>query len=594
MKTLNLQQGSPDWLAHRRTTRNASDASVMMGAFPTFSRREFVKLTATGLEREHSDYVQRFVLDRGHEVEPALRALAEKIVGEDLYPVTGVSNDGYLGASFDGVTLDEGAIFEAKQSSVDKIAMVEQNEVPPQDYWQIVQQFAVCESAQTCIYIVGDGTEANTRYMKIPRRRIEADIPKLLAGWRQFEADVAAYTPEPAAASAAVGRAPDQLPALRIELTGMVTASNLAEFKAHAMAVLGSINRDLQTDEDFADAEQTVKWCKAAEDRLQAAKDHALAQTASIDELFRTIDNVSAETRKIRLELDKLVTREKESRKAEIVAAARASVQAHYDGINATMGAHALAVPATLTALIGSAIKGKRTLATIRDAADSAAAQAKIDASQIADRTRACMAVLDEHKDRAHLFADRVQLCATKQPEDLRNLVAARIAEHEQRETARLEAERERIRQEEADRLERERAEKAAADSSHGIATSGGVSDSGEIPDRDAAGSDGGCSPGGHGTAGHVQGGGTRGADGLATAAAASPMPTAQFKLGDLNAWLAPLSISAAGLASLGFKPVGNRGAAQLYAGEDFPRICSALMQLIADAHERAAQKQAA
>src|SRR5690606_9582492 len=205
---------------------------------------------------------------------------------------------------------------------------------------------------------------------------------------------------------AAVGRAPDALPALRIELTGMVTASNLVEFKNHAMSVLGSINRDLQTDEDFADAEQTVKWCKGVEDRLQAAKDNALAQTSSIDELFRTIDSVAAETRKIRLELDKLVTKEKEARKAEIVAAARSSVEKHYDGINATMGAHRLPVPSTLTALIGSAIKGKRTLATIRDAADAAAAQAKIDASQVADRTRACMAVLDEFKDHASLFAD--------------------------------------------------------------------------------------------------------------------------------------------------------------------------------------------
>ena len=34
------------------------------------------------------------------------------------------------------------------------------------------------------------------------------------------------------------------------------------------------------------------------------------------------------------------------------------------------------------------------------------------------------LAEFDEH---AHLFADRVQLCATKQPDDLRNLAVARI-----------------------------------------------------------------------------------------------------------------------------------------------------------------------
>src|SRR5690606_7437107 len=159
-----------------------------------------------------------------------------------------------------------------------------------------------------------------------------------------------------------------------------------------------------------------------------------------------------------------------------IVRAAVSSVSAHIASINATLGEHALQVPSTLQAVIGAAIKGKRTISSIKDAADSAAAQQKLDASQRAERTRACIAVLAEHPDHASLFADRVQLCATKQPEDLRNLVAARIAEHDQREAARLEQERERIRQEEAERIERERAaqEQAAVDSSHGTVTSGG------------------------------------------------------------------------------------------------------------------------
>src|SRR5690606_5513877 len=189
-----------------------------------------------------------------------------------------------------------------------------------------------------------------------------------------------------------------------IEVTGMVTASNLAEFKASAMAVLGSINRDLQTDEDFANAEQTVKWCKGVEERLDAAKAHALSQTASIDELFRTIDTVSAEARRIRLELDKLVSREKENRRAEIVRAAVSSVAAHIADINATLGEHAISIPSTLQGTIGAAIKGKRTLSSIKDAADSAAAQAKIDASQRAERTRACIAVLAEFSEHAALF----------------------------------------------------------------------------------------------------------------------------------------------------------------------------------------------
>jgi len=561
MKTLTLQQGSPEWLAHRRTTRNASDASVMMGAFPTFSRRELVRLCATGLEREFSDYVQKFILDRGHAIEPALRAFAERLIGEDLYPVTGVSDDGYLGASFDGVTLAEDVILEAKQFSAEKGELIELGEIPPQDYWQVVQQFAVCESAERCLYLCGDGTEANTAQLWIERAEVEADIPKLRAGWAQFDADVAAYQPEPAAAPAAIGRAPDQLPALLIEVTGMVTASNLAQWKEAAIAVFQGISTDLQTDQDFADAERTVKWCGDIEDQLKAAKAHALSQTASIDELFRTIDAIAEEARGKRLQLDKLVKQRKEAIRGEIVDAGRTAVQAHYDAINATLGAHALAFPAReVVNDLGGAIKGKKSLASMRDAVDAMVAQHKVAASQTAERARANVAILAEHPDHASLFADRVQLCASKQPEDLRNLVAARIAEHERREAERLERERERIRQEEADRLERER---AAAEASPAPKPEPAAAPALDIPAPTPV--------------------------AVAPAVQAAP-PSARIKLGDINAALAPLSITADGLAAIGFRPVASKGAAKLYAANDFPRMCAAMAQIVAKAPARAAE----
>jgi DNA-binding XRE family transcriptional regulator len=62
----------------------------------------------------------------------------------------------------------------------------------------------------------------------------------------------------------------------------------------------------------------------------------------------------------------------------------------------------------------------------------------------------------------------------------------------------------------------------------------------------------------------------------------------------ELNAAIAPLSITADGLAQLGFRPVGQERAAKLYAGEDFPRICAALQQVIQQAPERVALKAAA
>ena len=80
------------------------------------------------------------------------------------------------------------------------------------------------------------------------------DIKQLVAGWDQFAADVANY--QHVEEAPAARRRPEMLPALRIQVTGAVTYSNLAEFKQHAMSVIGEIKTDLQSDQDFADAEK--------------------------------------------------------------------------------------------------------------------------------------------------------------------------------------------------------------------------------------------------------------------------------------------------------------------------------------------------
>lgn len=546
MNIVNLIQGSAEWHAHRAQHFNASDAPAMMGCSPYKTRAQLVRELATGVAAEVDAGTQRR-FDAGHRFEELARPLAEQIIGEELYPCVGT--DGKLSASFDGLTLTGDTAFEHKtlndvlRAAFDDIETVNPEYrdaaaggLLPMHYQVQMEQQLMVSGAERVLFMASAWNDEGTAYEE--RHCWYASKPKLRAqivtGWEQLAADVAAYQPE-AAAPAVTGRAPDALPALRIELTGMVTASNLAEFKASAMATLGSINRDLQTDEQFADAEQTVKWAKGVEEKLEAAKQHALSQTASIDELFRTIDDVSAETRRVRLELDKLVKAEKERRRAEIVAAGVEQVREHYAGINASLGEHALALPGAVQAVIAETIKGKKSLASMKDAVATAVAQAKIDANQDADTVRANVAVLAEFADHAHLFADRVQLCASKQPEDLRNLAKARIAEHEQREQARLDAEREQIRAEEAAKL--------AAPAS--VAAP---------PPAPAA------AP-------------------VAAAAHAAPVSAAAtIKLGDINALIAPLSITADGLAQLGFQPVGTERAAKLYATDQVGPICNALI----------------
>lgn len=460
MKILNLVQGSADWHAIRARHFTASEAPAMMGASKYVSRGELLRQKATAAVEEVSPAKQR-LFDQGHAAEAAARPLVEKLIGDELYPATAVDDDGYLLASFDGITLLGDTVYEHKLWNEDLAAQVRAGELEPHYYWQLEQQLYV-SGAERVIFVCSDGTEDN--FVSMEYRPVAGRREQLLAGWAQFEKDLATYEPEPVKADV-VGRAPEALPALRIELTGLVTASNLAEFHSHALAVFAGIKTDLQTDNDFADAEKTVKWCKEVEDRLDAAKQHALSQTASIDELFRTIDAIREEARAKRLELDKLVKARKDTIREEIRQGAVNALRDHYAAINTSLGGRVvLGVPASFGADVGNAMKGKKTLASLRDAADTALAAAKIDADQLAARVRQNLAIIDQHAEHAHLLPDAADLAISKAADDLTAVIATRIAQHKEREEARLAAERERIRQEEQRKLEEEQQAKQLAE----------------------------------------------------------------------------------------------------------------------------------
>ncbi len=85
--------------------------------------------------------------------------------------------------------------------------------------------------------------------------------------------------------------------------------------------------------------------------------------------------------------LDKLVKARKLSIREDIVMDAAKALQAHIDQINASLSGKARmpAVPADFA----GAIKGKKTIISLRDSADSELARAKIAASQGTGRARA-------------------------------------------------------------------------------------------------------------------------------------------------------------------------------------------------------------
>jgi hypothetical protein len=282
-----------------------------------------------------------------------------------------------------------------------------------------------------------------------------------------------------------------------------------------------------------------VKWCEEVESRLKAAKEHALSQTQSIDALFKTIDDISAEARKVRLELDKLIKSRKDELRTSIVTAAQKALFDHRHGLESALG---MVMMPTITADFAGSIKGKRSLDSMRDAVDTELARAKIAHNELAERMRSNIKTLkgDGH-DWSFLFPDLGQV-AGKPAEDFANLVAARVAKYQQdQEDARQRA----LRQDE----ERKAREAAAA------------AQAAQVVQQAAA----------------------------PVVAAPAPVvaqraPVASdttIKLGDINARLAPVTLTADGLAQLGFVHVATDKSAKLYRESDFADICAALVNHI-------------
>lgn len=460
MKILDLQQGSEEWHRVRATRLTASEAPAMMGVSKYQSRNDLLKQKATGLTPDVDAHTQR-LFDSGHATEAKARPIAESILNDDLYPVTCEDDDGRLLASMDGLTMLEDVGFEHKLYSESLAAQVKAGELEPHYTIQMDQQMLV-SGAEKILFMCSDGTEENCEYLWYERD--ESKFKPLLAGWAQFEKDLAEYEAPEVEQPKATGTSPDALPALTIQATGMVTASNLDEFRAHAKAVLSEINTDLQTDEQFATAEKTVKWCKETEKRLATAKESLLSQTSSIYDALNTIDSVNGDVREMRLMLDKAVKQQKEARKLEILKSSNEAYAKHVTDIEYALTNEGgnwqvrLNVP---NPDFSGAMKGLKTMTSIQSACDDELARAKIKAHEAAETVRANILQLKENAfDYKFLFNDFGQICQ-KPAEDFAAIVKSRIADHKEAEQKKLDAERERIRKE-----EEAKAKKAAEENS--------------------------------------------------------------------------------------------------------------------------------
>lgn len=408
MIQLNLTQGGEEWLDSRLRALNASEAPIIMGCHPNMTRDELLEAKATCNPKQFSDFVQKRVLDKGHEVEALARPLLEVILGEDLYPVCG--KNGKLQASFDGLTLMQDTGFEHKQHNIDLAPLIAAGKPPAYIFWQLEHQLAVCPDLEKIILVCSDGTTENwvqMEYRAVPGRR-----EQLLAAWDQFEQDLANFKPVEKTVEP-VGVRPDSLPALFVEVAGaLTTQSNLDAFRAGAEQLIGSIKTELVTDQDFADAEAAIKWLDETEKNIDRVISEALAKTGPLDALVRTLKDVQQNlARTTRLKLSKQVEAQKVNRRNSIVANGQRELDTFLAGVNEEFAPHGVTV-GTGKVDFYTVIKGKRSFAMMVSAVNDAIAQAKIAANESAARVRKSLALLAQHAEHDFLFPNKQALVA--------------------------------------------------------------------------------------------------------------------------------------------------------------------------------------
>lgn len=460
MQTHNLKQGTPGWHEFRADHFGASEAAAMLGLSKQLSRNDLLLYKKTGKSKEYSDWVQKNILDYGHEVEASARLITESTINTDLFPVT--CSLGKLSASCDGLTFDGDLAWEHKQWSEGLVDYIVDNGTVPDTHMPQCQQILLITAAKELIFTVSDGTDNKRISCAIAPDKKWFD--RIQSGWSQFEKDLEMYehkefadNPEAAAIM--------QLPALSIQIKGEVTVSNLPQFKAAAETFISNIRTELKTDEDFVNAEETVKFCDETEKKLESAKAAAIGQTASIDELMRTIDFIKESIRSKRLTLEKLVKTQKESIKTNIINDAYRLCVDHQSSIAAEFKNISFASLASISRQsFETACKNKRTLASLHNAVDTEVASIKI---KLDDLSRVIRKNITHLPEDLSLFRD-LQSIITKPEDDFKLIVESRLAEQKRKEEEAAKREIEKVQAaafaaQEKIRIEREAEDRAKA-----------------------------------------------------------------------------------------------------------------------------------
>jgi Sec-independent protein translocase protein TatA len=282
----------------------------------------------------------------------------------------------------------------------------------------------IVSGAKKCLFMVSDGTEQNMAYCWYEADAHPDHRAAVLAGWAQFERDIAAFDPASVVADKPAAAPVEGLPSVFVQVAGSLSVTdNLAKFGDALRSFIDRTPKKPETDDEFAVCESAIKTLSKAEEALDAAESAALAQVACIDDMRTLKATLKDLARSNRLALEKLVKAEKENRRSAIVQKAQKDLSAF---VAAFPSAEYFPV---IVGDFGSAIRGLKTMASIQNAVDTELARVKIEATAQAQKIAANLAAINEHPEHRAMFAD-MRTLVLKDCEFVALTVKQRIADH--------------------------------------------------------------------------------------------------------------------------------------------------------------------
>jgi len=441
MNIISVSQGSSEWLELRAKHFTASEAPAVMGESKFMTRSELLHMKATGEVKEVSEFQQK-IFDKGHETEAMARIIVEAdMLSEDLFPATGTLEvEGLpLLASFDGLTMMQDVIFEHKLNNAKLMKAVKDGNLPLSYAYQLEQQLLL-SGAEYAVFVCSDGTKDNWADMEY--RSDPALRSALIASWKQFAIDLSTYVPT-AKAEKVVAEVISDLPAIKYQMNGMALKSNLNDFHLKALALIKSSNGTPETDQDFADAEARQKIFSRGEAACDAACELALSESADISAFVNDLREIKEQLSQSRLRESKLVKARKAELRERIIVLAENEVFGH-----TSIFKKLDVLPPVSDISISDAMKGKKMIDSLQNAADTAVSKIKIELNGWFEIAQENSSFIEHHKKYRFLFSDWRNI-AFKANDDFQAMVKTRIAEHKEAEQLRLDSQREQIRKEE-------------------------------------------------------------------------------------------------------------------------------------------------